>query len=83
MARPANPVNTRTQTVPLQDSRWAPVRWAGWLWWYYGEVNGEHDYDKYVAHLRETDPLAAIPTPRQYWEHRWHEQHHNPGARCC
>lgn len=42
-------------------ARWitAPVR-------YWGEVLGEKDYEKYVAHLKRHHPSCPIPTEREY-----------------
>lgn len=46
-------------------ARWitAPVR-------YWGEVLGEKDYEKYVAHLKRHHPGCPIPTEREYWHKR-------------
>lgn len=59
-------------------TRWitAPVR-------YWGEVLGEKDYEKYVAHLKRHHPGCPIPTEREYWHKRWADQETNPGSRCC
>ncbi|AKK10956.1 YbdD/YjiX family protein [Corynebacterium uterequi] len=51
--------------------------------WYVRELMGDHDYEKYCAHLREHHPGAPVPTEREYWRARYAEQDANPGARCC
>ncbi|QDZ43157.1 YbdD/YjiX family protein [Corynebacterium sp. sy039] len=52
-------------------------------WHGLGEMMGEHDYHKYVAHMRAHHPEQPIPSEKQYWQRRWQEQQRNPGSRCC
>ncbi|MDK6260685.1 MULTISPECIES: YbdD/YjiX family protein [Corynebacterium] len=51
--------------------------------WYLGELMGDHDYAKYVAHLQAHHPDREVPTEKEYWRARWAAQDANPGARCC
>lgn len=51
--------------------------------WYLGELMGDHDYAKYVAHLQSHHPDREVPTEKEYWRARWAAQDANPGARCC
>lgn len=51
--------------------------------WYVGELMGDNDYARYVAHLSRNHPERAVPTEREYWRSRYAEQDANPGARCC
>lgn len=53
------------------------------LRWYFGELMGDHDYKKYVAHLQAHHPGQQVPSEREYWRARYAEQDANPGARCC
>ncbi|KAA0923250.1 MULTISPECIES: YbdD/YjiX family protein [unclassified Rhodococcus (in: high G+C Gram-positive bacteria)] len=53
------------------------------LWWWITSVMGDHDYDRYVAHLARHHPGQQPPTVRQYWKDRHAEADRNPGARCC
>lgn len=64
----------------------AGTRVLGWLRgvrWYVGELMGDHDYARYVAHLRAHHPGAPIPTEREYWRRRHAEAEANPQSRCC
>lgn len=51
--------------------------------WYVGELMGDHDYQKYVAHLKQYHPAHPVPTEKEYWVARWAAQGANPGGRCC
>ena len=51
--------------------------------WYIGELMGDHDYQKYVNHLRVHHPDKPIPTEREYWNARFARQDAQPQARCC
>ncbi|GAB3940134.1 YbdD/YjiX family protein [Corynebacterium tapiri] len=51
--------------------------------WYVGELMGDHDYRKYVAHQRSHHPDHPVLSEREYWKRRYAEQDANPGARCC
>ncbi|APT86947.1 MULTISPECIES: YbdD/YjiX family protein [Corynebacterium] len=51
--------------------------------WYFCELMGDHDYKKYVAHLKAHHPEEAVPSEREYWRARYAEQDANPGTRCC
>lgn len=51
--------------------------------WYVGELMGDHDYEKYCAHLAQHHPDREVPTAREYWRARYADQDANPGARCC
>lgn len=51
--------------------------------WYLGELMGDHDYAKYVAHLRAHHPDREVPSEKEFWRARWAAQDANPGARCC
>lgn len=53
------------------------------VWWWLGELVGEREYEKYVAHMRARHPERAIPTEREYFRQRYAERDANPGARCC
>lgn len=53
------------------------------VWWYVGEVLGEHDYQKYVDHLQAHHPETPVPTEKEFWKARWADQAVNPGSRCC
>ncbi|AHK29727.1 hypothetical protein Rwratislav_01167 [Rhodococcus wratislaviensis IFP 2016] len=44
---------------------------------------GDHDYSRYVEHLRRNHPDAEVPTEREYWKARYADADANPGARCC
>lgn len=50
--------------------------------WYFAELTGETEYDRYVAHCRSEHPDAAVPTRREYERHR-HDRRADPGTRCC
>lgn len=53
------------------------------IWWWLGEIVGEHEYEKYVAHLQAHHPEQDIPTEREYFKRRYAQKAANPGARCC
>ncbi|MDU0478802.1 YbdD/YjiX family protein [Staphylococcus chromogenes] len=53
------------------------------VWWWLSELMGEHEYEKYVAHIRAHHPERPIPTEREYFKQRYAEKDANPGARCC
>ncbi|WP_083984341.1 YbdD/YjiX family protein [Corynebacterium epidermidicanis] len=53
------------------------------VWWWLGELVGEREYEKYVAHLRARHPGHPIPSEREYFRQRFAEKDANPGARCC
>lgn len=59
------------------------LRWATAPLRYWGEVLGEKDYEKFVAHQRAHHPHESIPSEREYWHQRWADQDSNPGSRCC
>lgn len=51
--------------------------------WYFGELMGDHDYQKYCEHLRIHHPDQPVPTEREYWRQRHSEAETNPQSRCC
>lgn len=53
------------------------------IWWWLGEIVGEREYEKYVAHLKAHHPDRDIPSEREYFRQRYAEKSANPGARCC
>lgn len=53
------------------------------VWWWLSEVMGEHEYEKYVAHVKAHHPERPIPSEREYFKQRYAEKDANPGARCC
>lgn len=52
-------------------------------WWWFTSVLGDHDYERFVAHMRARHPGAPIPSEREFWRNRHAETEANPGARCC
>lgn len=60
-----------------------PVTIARNVWWYMGELVGDHDYEKYVAHMQANHPGCEIPSKKQFWRDRYRDQEANPGTRCC
>lgn len=60
-----------------------PVTIARNVWWYMGELVGDHDYEKYVAHMQANHPGCEIPSKKQFWRDRYRDQDANPGTRCC
>ncbi|KAF0958538.1 hypothetical protein MLGJGCBP_08288 [Rhodococcus sp. T7] len=52
-------------------------------WWWTGALMGDHDYSRYVEHLRRHHPDAEVPSEREYWKARYADADANPGARCC
>ncbi|ANS26847.1 uncharacterized short protein YbdD (DUF466 family) [Rhodococcus percolatus] len=59
------------------------VRAVRTAWWWTGSLMGDHDYSRYVEHLRRNHPDAEVPTEREYWKARYADADANPGARCC
>lgn len=51
--------------------------------WYFKELMGDNDYQKYCAHLARQHPDQAVPTEREYWKDRWARQDAEPQSRCC
>lgn len=51
--------------------------------WWVGELMGDHDYARYVAHVRRHHPGTPVPTEREYWRDRHAAADTNPGSRCC
>lgn len=51
--------------------------------WYVGELMGDHDYARYVEHLKTRHPDAPIPTEKEFWKARWARQGATPEGRCC
>lgn len=54
-------------------------------WWYVRELNGEHAYDRYVAHARSHDPRARVLTRREFENRRVDRRDADPreGGGCC
>jgi uncharacterized short protein YbdD (DUF466 family) len=50
--------------------------------WYFAELTGETEYERYVEHRRRLHPDAVVPTRREY-ERQRHERPIEPGTRCC
>lgn len=62
------------------------LRRAGaWLGWYLRELNGEHAYDRYVAHARSHDPDVKVMTRREFENGRVDRRNADPreGGGCC
>jgi uncharacterized short protein YbdD (DUF466 family) len=58
-------------------------RWARAVRWYLRELTGEAEYDRYrERHLRH-DPLAPVPTRREYEVLRSRHREAHPQGRCC
>lgn len=53
------------------------------LWWWITSVMGDHDYERYLAHMRRVHPGEAVPSERQFWRDRYAASDTNPGPRCC
>lgn len=55
------------------------------LGWLVREFNGEHTYDRYVAHARSHDPYARVMTRREFENHRVDRRDADPreGGGCC
>lgn len=51
--------------------------------WWITSLMGDHDYSRYVEHLRRTHPDAVVPSEREYWRARYAEADAKPGPRCC
>ncbi|MCX4905548.1 YbdD/YjiX family protein [Streptomyces sp. NBC_00878] len=53
--------------------------------WYVRELTDESAYDRYVAHVREGHPDAAVPSRREFERMRTDRQEADPrqGFRCC
>ena len=51
--------------------------------WWTGSLMGDHDYARYVEHLRRAHPDAEVPSEREYWKARHAAADANPGVRCC
>jgi uncharacterized short protein YbdD (DUF466 family) len=51
--------------------------------WYLREVAGENDYVRYVAHLRQHDATAAVPSRREFERTKADLREGRPAARCC
>ena len=48
--------------------------------WYWTTLMGDHDYERYVLHLRRVHPEQQPESVREYWRSR----HDAPvQARCC
>ncbi|WP_448319683.1 YbdD/YjiX family protein, partial [Streptomyces sp. CO7] len=54
-------------------------------WWYVRELNGEHAYDRYVAHSRSHDPHVRVLTRREFENRRIDRRDAGPreGGGCC
>lgn len=50
--------------------------------WYFAELTGETEYDRYVEHRRREHPDTPVPSRREYERHR-HDRRADPGSRCC
>jgi uncharacterized short protein YbdD (DUF466 family) len=61
----------------------ALVRAARGVRWYAASLLGDHDYDRYVAHVERVHPGTDPGTVAQYWRTRHADQDAHPGARCC
>lgn len=46
-------------------------------------VLGVPDYERYVAHMRDSHPGCAILTRDQFARERMDARYSRPGARCC
>ena len=51
--------------------------------WWFTSVMGDHDYERYVEHMRVKHPGEEVPCEREYWRARHADADTNPGARCC
>ncbi|NMN99208.1 YbdD/YjiX family protein [Antrihabitans stalactiti] len=51
--------------------------------WWFTSVMGDHDYARYVEHMRVKHPEMKVPCEREYWRARHADADANPGARCC
>ena len=49
--------------------------------WYINTLLGDHDYDRYVAHLASTHPDVEPDGLREYWRSR--DADSAVQARCC
>ncbi|WP_078292875.1 YbdD/YjiX family protein [Mycobacterium sp. D16R24] len=54
----------------------------GLVWWF-TSLMGDHDYQRYVEHLRRRHPGHAVPTEAEFWRARYADADANPSARCC
>ena len=61
----------------------ALVRAGRALRWYTTSLLGDHDYDRYVAHLARVHPGTTPVSEAAYWRERHAEEDAHPGARCC
>ncbi|MEU3557238.1 CstA-like transporter-associated (seleno)protein [Streptomyces fragilis] len=54
-------------------------------WWYVRELNGEHAYDRYVAHARSHDPHVRVLSRREFENRRIDRRDADPreGGGCC
>ena len=46
-------------------------------------VLGAPDYERYLAHVRETDPEREPLTRDEFVRERMDNRYSKPGARCC
>ncbi|MFF1637164.1 CstA-like transporter-associated (seleno)protein [Streptomyces sp. NPDC058246] len=60
-------------------------RTARGIRWYVRELTDESAYDRYVAHVRNDDPGAPVPSRREFERARADRQEEDPrqGFRCC
>jgi uncharacterized short protein YbdD (DUF466 family) len=73
-------------SVPALTPALSRLRRAGaWLGWYLRELNGEHAYDRYVAHARSHDPGTRVMTRREFERARVDRRDADPreGGGCC
>jgi uncharacterized short protein YbdD (DUF466 family) len=54
-------------------------------WWYVRELNGEHAYDRYVAHARSHGPHVRVLSRREFENRRVDRRDADPreGGHCC
>lgn len=79
-ARLAGAVRARLLPTAAATVR-ALARAAVAVRWYATTLMGDHDYERYVAHLARTHPGVEPETERAYWRSRHDDA--TPQARCC
>lgn len=58
-------------------------RWPRAVRWYLRELTGEAEYDRYRRRHRRHQPLAPVPTRREYQVLRTAQQENRTQSRCC
>lgn len=51
--------------------------------WWFTSVLGDHDYERYVAHMHARHPGTPVVCERDYWRERHADAELNPRSRCC